>query len=342
MDNPLQKPHSGAPSPSPSFLSRAALIGGSAAAGAVAVTSLINGVHRRQQIAPERLPKALSVPTGSMKIVEGKARYYERQGQGVPIVLLHSINAAASSFEMKPLFDHFARTTERPVYALDWLGFGRSDRPSLRYTPELYLRQLRRFLSETVGTEADLVALSLAGEYAASLAASFPQFVRKLVLIAPTSLTTHQQGSPLMRAALGLADATGAFELFFHRLTRRPSLKRFYKEQIFPRSDVPSPLLAYAHHTSHVLGAHRAPRYFIDGTLFLKDAARRAYHHLSVPTLLVPPVSSAETVQDFSLLPDLLAANSTHMRAAPVGTSLLPHWETPSAFFNVLKLFLSK
>jgi pimeloyl-ACP methyl ester carboxylesterase len=46
-----------------------------------------------------------------------------------PLLLLHSVNAAASAYEVKPLYEHYARA--RPVYALDLPGFGfspRSDR----------------------------------------------------------------------------------------------------------------------------------------------------------------------------------------------------------------------
>ena len=52
-----------------------------------------------------------------------------------PLLLLHSINAAASAYEMKPLFEHYSR--ERPVYALDFPGYGLSDRSARDYTPRL-------------------------------------------------------------------------------------------------------------------------------------------------------------------------------------------------------------
>src|SRR3954471_7550919 len=48
--------------------------------------------------------------------------YVDESASGRPLVLLHSINAAASAYEMRPLFEHFRDT--RPVFALDLPGFG--------------------------------------------------------------------------------------------------------------------------------------------------------------------------------------------------------------------------
>lgn len=324
-----------------SLAQKAAFTGGALTAGVMTAAAVVNRLHRADRIPPAQLPKAVDAPIGSIRILEGEARYYYRQGNGTPIVLLHGINAAASSFELKPIFEHLVETTDRPVYALDWMGFGRSERPAIQYTPELYLRQLRRFLSEVAGGEADIVALSLGCEYAASVAATFPMLVRKVVLIAPTGLTTQEQFSTWSRLLTGVAYTTGFFELFFHRLTRRESLACFYEQQIFPDGAVPPALIEYAYQSSHVEGAHRAPRYFVDGSLFLQQAARRAYRNMDVPTLLVPPTTSTGTIQNFNLLSDLLSANPSHMRAAPIGNSLLPHWETPAAFFNVVDLFMN-
>ena len=38
-----------------------------------------------------------------------------------PLLLLHSINASASAYEVKPLFEHYRQ--QRPVYAPDLPGF---------------------------------------------------------------------------------------------------------------------------------------------------------------------------------------------------------------------------
>mgnify|MGYP000482738870 CR=1 FL=1 len=54
------------------------------------------------------------------------AAYMSESNQGRPLVLLHSINAAPSALEVKPLFNAFAPA--RPVYTPDLPGFGLSPR----------------------------------------------------------------------------------------------------------------------------------------------------------------------------------------------------------------------
>jgi pimeloyl-ACP methyl ester carboxylesterase len=62
--------------------------------------------------------------------------YFDCNVQGTPLLLLHSINAAPSAIEMKPLFDYFRKY--RPVYAPDLPGFDFSDRSDRTYGRDLY------------------------------------------------------------------------------------------------------------------------------------------------------------------------------------------------------------
>lgn len=53
-------------------------------------------------------------------------------GQGAPLLLLHSVNAAASAAEVRTLHEHFRHS--RTVLSIDLPGYGLSDRPDLAYT----------------------------------------------------------------------------------------------------------------------------------------------------------------------------------------------------------------
>lgn len=319
-----------------------ALVTGSVALGAYLTGLIARRAQRARRPSATALPAALDATIHEQELMEGRARFYERPGEGIPVVLLHSFNAAASSFEMKPIFKHLAATTQRPLYALDWFGFGLSDRTPISYRPELYLRQLRRFLSEYLHEPADLIALSLGSEYAAVIAQESPFLVRKLVLLSPTGLQTgNALSSPLRRTLIGLAEGAGAFELFFYRLTRRDSLRSFYARQVFRTgTEVPSDLVKYAFLTTHVRGAHYAPRRFVDGTLFLDARARLAYCLVQLPILMIAPVEADDLVQDFEGLDDLVNANPAYLTVERLPSGLMPHWERPAALFEYLDAFL--
>lgn len=328
-------------SPSDEALRRTALVSGSVALGAYLTGTVFRWLRRSTYPGPDSVPPMLPGTVHSLELMEGEARYYERPGEGAPIVLLHSFNAAAGSHEMKPLFHHFTETTDRPVYALDWFGFGLSDRPPVDYRPELYRRQLRRFLSEVLTEPADLIALSLGCEYAAVVTDEVPFLVRRLALIAPTALGDEDESSLTRRALVGLASGIGAFELFFYRLTKRETLRRFYAEQVFQDgTDVPDDLVDYAFMTTHVRGAHHAPRRFVDGSLFLEEQARAAYVRLAKPALVITPVRPEGLVQRFERLGDVTAQNP-NLRPQMLETGLMPHWDTPDVLAAELDAFLA-
>ena len=200
---PLFMPETTGSDVSPSFPSwSTAAWALTATAGAATTLAGIRALVRRGLSAPSTLPHALSASAQTVALPRGNVNYYHRPGTGTPLVFVHSFNAAASSFELEPLFHHFAETTDRPLYALDWLGFGRSDRPDINYTPDLYQTHLFRFLDEVVETPTDLIALSLGSEYAAFVALTGAPLVRKLVLLNPTGLGERRGASAMARAMI--------------------------------------------------------------------------------------------------------------------------------------------
>ena len=243
---------------------------------------------------------------------------------------------------MKPLAQHFANTTDRPLYALDWLGFGRSDRRAVEYSPALYRHQLFQLLTEVIDAPTDLVALSLGCEYAAQAGLQAAPHVRRLALIAPTGLSSARGPSLFGRLGLALAGRTGAFELLFYRLTRPASLRDYYTRQVFINaSAVPQDLIDYAYTTAHAQGAHHAPRRFVDGSLFLDDVADSIYARLYRPTLYLTPERPGPTIQQFDLLPRVLGRTSSDSSHTTLPGGLMPHWEAPEACVDALDSFLA-
>ncbi|MFZ5736455.1 MAG: alpha/beta fold hydrolase, partial [Pseudomonadota bacterium] len=101
-------------------------------------------------------------------------------GNATPLLLIHSINAAGSAYEVKPLYDYYAQ--HRPVYAIDLPGFGQSDRDDREYTARMMtdavhaaVEQIRRIHGEQ---PIDALALSLASEFLARAATETPQAFR--------------------------------------------------------------------------------------------------------------------------------------------------------------------
>ncbi|MBZ9712099.1 alpha/beta fold hydrolase [Deinococcus multiflagellatus] len=250
------------------------------------------------------------------------------RGTGRPLVLLHSVNAAASAYEMKPLWDAYAGS--RPLYALEWPGFGRSGRPDVPYTPALMVSALRALL-DTLGTEVDVVALSLGSEFAARAALADPR-IRRLALISPTGLG-RARGEPNPNTGRALRAVSGPL---YSALRTRPSIEYFLSRSF--RGPVDDGLLAYALETSRQPGAVYGPLAFLSGVLFTPDAYGDLYARLSVPVLVL---YDQDAFTSFERLPELLGRPG--VQAVRIeGTDGLPQFDRPGEVKAALDRFWSE
>lgn len=276
------------------------------AAPTTTVPRALNGGERR----------ALSLPDFGWV-----AYYSDPRGTGRPLVLTHSVNAAASAYEMKPLWDAYAGT--RPVYALEWPGFGSSDRPDVRYTPELMAAALRALVG-VIGTDVDVVSLSLGSEFAARAALTEPR-IRSLALISPSGLGQPRGGS--QQAGEGgrsqqLYDRLNRFSDPLYSVIRSRVSIQYFLSRSF-RGPVPSEVVDYSYVTSRQPGAKFAPLYFLSGQLFTADAYRDLYSKLTIPTLVL---YDQDAFVSFDRLP-LFAQQPGAQAVRIAGTDGLPQWE---------------
>ena len=81
-------------------------------------------------------------------------------GTGPTVLLIHSINASASCYEMRKPFADLQR--DYHVVAIDLLGYGDSDRPDMLYSAELYAELLADvFLAMSRGQNSEHVQVLL-------------------------------------------------------------------------------------------------------------------------------------------------------------------------------------
>lgn len=252
----------------------------------------------------------------------GRVGYYaDPRGSGRPVILTHAVNAAASAYEVRPLWNAYAG--QRPVYALEWPGFGQSDRPDVTYAPELMTQALLALVAE-LNTEVDVVALSLGSEFAARAALQEPR-IRSLALISPSGLGQPRGGSQQATADDGGQSRYQRLrrvdDLLYGTLRTRPSIHYFLSRSF--RKPVPGEVIDYSVDTSRQPGAKYAPLYFVSGRLFDRDGYQNLYRPLKTPTLVL---YDQDGFVSFERLP--LFAQQPGVQAVRIaGTDGLPHWE---------------
>ena len=262
---------------------------------------------------------------------------YTRRGQGAPVLLVHGLHAAASSYEWRANVDALART--RTVFTIDLLGFGRSDRPTLRYTPTLFLALLSDFARQVVAEPCALIASSLAGAYAIVLGARDPGRFPALVLVAPTGVV-RLSGNP--RASGDFAriavDTPVVGTAVFNGLVSHRSIRTFLEASYADDSLVTDEMVEVHYRAAHQPGAKHAPAAFVGQQLNVdvRDALRR----LVQPSLLVwgeqAVMAPVEEMRGFlSLKPDF-----EPIIFSPAGD--VPHDERPGEFNEAVTAFLTR
>ncbi|HET6765053.1 MAG TPA: alpha/beta hydrolase [Longimicrobiaceae bacterium] len=302
-----------------------------AAAGLTAAAMAAYGVYlmgasRGRRRPATELPNALGLRIDYVPWGDVHYAYYCREGRGRPLVFLHSVNAVASAHEMRPLVRAFARDGDRPIHALEWLGFGHSDRPDLDYTPELLEDQLEHFLESVVRPAggADVVALSLGASYAAEVARRRPDLVRSIVALEPAGL-----GDEPMEIGRGWArllfTLPGVQRAFYDRLTTPENLFAFARDNLFtPEYGVPESFVEYGSETARVDGASRPLDDFLSGRLFPENVPD-TFRRLRQPVLVIHGTVEDRRLESFTHLPELESRPNVSIVGLPTGA--LPHWE---------------
>lgn len=201
-----------------------------------------------------------------------------RAGEGPPLLLVHSVNAAASAAEVRPLHEHFRH--ERTVFSIDLPGYGLSDRSDRDYTPRLMTDALHALVGEIRARcgdrPVDALALSLSCEFLARAAVEAPAAFATLALVSPTGFrggralrepTGSTMAKPwLLRALRG----PGWGRSLFRGLTR-PAVVRYFLQRTFGAKTIDETLWRQAVATARAPGAEHAPLHFLAGSLFSTD-----------------------------------------------------------------------
>jgi pimeloyl-ACP methyl ester carboxylesterase len=254
------------------------------------------------------------------------AVYGDPSGEGTPVLLVHSVNAAASAYEMRPLFGRLAST--RPVYALDLPGYGESTRGDRSYTPPLMSDAITHVL-EHIDRPAHVVALSLGSEFSARAAISSPGRFATLALISPTGFGPASGSQPRGGGVLRFRPWSQAI---FDLIASRRSIEFFLKRSF--TGPVDAGLVEHAYRTSHRPGARFAPLAFLSGELFSQDAVELLYRKVSVPSLVL---FDRDPFTGFGRLPDFVADHDQWAAVRIPDTAGLPHWDRPAATLGALE-----
>jgi hypothetical protein len=298
---------------------------------------------------PPTLRPALSGERIEIDSIAGRLSYYfaaPEHGSGradaTPLLLLHSINAAGSAYEVRPIYEHYRHS--RPVYALELPGFGFSERTDRPYLPRLMTDAVHAMTDAIRRTHGelpiDVMGVSLSCEYAARAANEVSSFYRSVALVSPTGFDrrapynaspgSHRGIEWLRRVISNPRWSDGVY-----RQLTRPSVIRFFLKKTWGDAAIDEGLFDYDLIVSRQSGASHAPLWFVSGFLFSGDISR-VYQSLTMPVWMVHGVRG-----DFVDYRHKAAyAHQPHWTFDVMSTGAMPYFERPDEFMQLYDAFL--
>lgn len=179
------------------------------------------------------------------------------QSQKPPLVLVHGFGAST---------DHWRKNIAQlqqdfSVWAIDLLGFGRSAKPDLEYSGNLWRDQLSDFITEIVGQPAVFAGNSLGGYASLCVAAQQPTAAVGLILLnsaGPFSDTQPtRRANPLQKLSRAILLQSWANYFLFQYLRRRSTIRKTLEKVYLDKNAVTDQLVEEIYRPSCDPGARQ-------------------------------------------------------------------------------------
>ena len=135
-------------------------------------------------------------------------------GRGTPVVFILGLG---SSSYMEWRYNLEATGAKHRVFAPDLPGYGRTEKPRVRYSIPYFARFVERYIEDRGLRSAAIVGVSLGGRVALEVALERPHLARKLVLVNTLGLGRPQVRVPQMAYGLVTIPRVGEAVMRFTR-----------------------------------------------------------------------------------------------------------------------------
>ena len=213
--------------------------------------------------------------------------FYEVKGarDAKPLLLIHSFGPGASSFEWRKNIDVLA--TQFRVYAVDLLGFGLSDSPSIDYTAETFTDLISDFVREVIGRPTIAVAHGITCAYVVADAYRYPKLFEGLVLVTPLPAMLQEHTTGSLNAAWKFVLRTPVLGQFIYNVVAsRPAIRGYYDRQGYHNPGlITDELVEYIYTSAHQPNSRFAMASFLSNHLTMD--VNEAFARLRMPVVVV-------------------------------------------------------
>jgi pimeloyl-ACP methyl ester carboxylesterase len=229
----------------------------------------------------------------------------------VPLLLLHGFGASIGHWR----HNLHELGQQHPVYALDMLGFGASEKAAASYNVELWVEQIYDFWKEFIRRPVVLVGNSIGSQVCLITAAVHPEMVQGIVMVNLPDASVLEMprwlqktvgilrpiSQPPLTLVKALFTAPPVFNLIFW-LIRQPRFIRFWAKQAYATpTAITEELLEILSGPARDRGAARTLRKMIQG----KSKGTKSYSAKTILPQLEIPILLFWGLKDMMVPPKL-------------------------------------
>lgn len=262
--------------------------------------------------------------------------FYTKSGKGSPLLLIHDLNPASSNTEWSKILHKLERSNT--VYAIDLLGCGRSEKPSITYTSFLYVQLVNQFIQDVIGEAANVVATGGSSSFVIMAQAMNPKNFNRIILINPDSIddrkTAPKKEHKIAKKILEIPIlGTFVYNLEMHE----KQIHSFFEKKYFLKKSLISGNLEDTYFES----AHRGK----SAGKFLLASEQGKYINVDVTNAVKDSdnlyiISSRERKDSISITEEYLHLNRNVEVSYISNSKYLPQLEVPEKLFEMVSMFL--
>jgi len=255
-------------------------------------------------------------------ISRNKIRYLEGGHSQCNLILMHGLGGYAERWSnLIPLL-----SKEFHIIAPDLIGYGQSDKPSVDYTPELFVKFVFEFIEALEIEKTCMIGTSLGGQIVAECAATQSPLIEKIVLISPAGI---------MRKSTPTLDAYTMAALY----PNKESVKTAYQMMVGPGKKISE--ISIERFVNN-MSRPNAKMVFLSTLLGLKNAPdiSEKLGKIIVPTLII--WGREDKLIPFEYSEQFVSAIKNCELAPMEGCGHSPYVEDPEKLSELVNKFLSK
>ncbi len=177
---------------------------------------------------------------------------YSVSGEGKPVLLIHNLKEDSSSIEWNKIIPVLSRS--HTVYAIDLLGCGLSERPSITYTSYLYTQLINDFIHNIIKKKTSVIATGKSASFILDACNDNEEAYDELILINPDSIHSLKKTPSKRTKTAEFILKTPIIGTFIYHLktSRKKILQSFEEHYFYDQESIPESFVDYYFESAHL------------------------------------------------------------------------------------------